>query len=62
MNVRQARITGIPLATDLAPLVEIAPQLVLVFGSVKPLTAPGLLEIPGRSLSTGRAGGLHHRR
>ena len=45
MNVRQARITGIPLATDLAPLVEIAPQLVLVFGSVKPLTAPGLLEI-----------------
>ena len=45
MNVRQARIAGIPLATDLAPLVEIAPQLVLVFGSVKPLTAPGLLEI-----------------
>ncbi|WP_413904137.1 FIST N-terminal domain-containing protein [Candidatus Skiveiella danica] len=45
MNVRQARIAGIPLATDLAPLVEIAPQLVLVLGSVKPLTAPGLLEI-----------------
>ena len=45
MNVRQARIAGIPLATDLAPLVDIAPQLVLVFGSVKPLTAPGLLEI-----------------
>ena len=44
MKVRQVRISGIPLATDLAPLVAIAPQLVLVFGSVKPFTAEGLFE------------------
>ena len=52
MNVRQARIAGIPLATDLAPLVEIAPQLVLVFGSVKPLTTKdGLLAVDEAKLA-----------
>ena len=33
-----------PLAADLAPLAAIAPQLVLVFGAVRRMTAPGLFE------------------
>ena len=33
-----------PQATDLAPLAAIAPQLVLVFGAVQRMTAPGLFE------------------
>ncbi len=33
-----------PQETDLAPLAAIAPQLVLVFGAVRRMTAPGLFE------------------
>jgi hypothetical protein len=44
MEVRQVRLSRMPLANDLAPLGAIAPQLVLVFGAVNLLTTPGLLE------------------
>lgn len=56
MKVRQVRVSGLPVAHDLAPLAAIFPQLVLVFGSVQPLTMPGLLEalksgLPGAGLA-----------
>jgi hypothetical protein len=56
MKVRQLRATGVPTAAALAPLAAIAPQLVLVFGSVGPFTAPGLLQalqggLPGSELA-----------
>ena len=56
MKVRQVRVSGLPVANDLAPLAAILPQLVLVFGSVQPFTMPGLLEalksgLPGAELA-----------
>jgi hypothetical protein len=56
MKVRQVRLPRVPEANDLAPLAAIAPQLVLVFGSVGLFTAPGLFEslksgLPGAALA-----------
>ncbi len=45
MLVKQANFTHAPKAAVLAPLAAIAPQLVLVFGSVDALTAPGLPDL-----------------
>jgi hypothetical protein len=55
MKIRQVRVPGLPCAADLAPLAAIAPQLVLVFGSVRPFTLPDLLDtlhggLPGAEL------------
>jgi hypothetical protein len=44
MQVKQASFARTPQTADLAPLAGIQPQLVLVFGSVAALTAPGLTE------------------
>jgi len=43
MKVQQTTFAQTPSADDLAPLAAIAPQLILVFGSVSALTAPDLL-------------------
>ena len=43
MLVRQNTFPDTPTPADLAELARIEPQLVLVFGSVRALTAPGLL-------------------
>lgn len=43
MKVQQTTLAATPRAADLAPLAAVQPQLVLVFGSVAQLEAPGLL-------------------
>lgn len=44
MKVHQVTLARHPTPEDLAPLAAIAPQLVLVFGSVARLTHPGLID------------------
>ncbi len=45
MKIEQGTFAQAPSAQDLAALSAIAPQLVLVFGSVAAMTRPGLLDI-----------------
>lgn len=56
MNIEQATFSQVPAAQELAALSAIAPQLVLVFGSVTAMTRPGLLDsltaaFPGAELA-----------
>jgi hypothetical protein len=57
MRVQQATFNHPLQAVDLAPLAAIAPQLVLVFGSVGALNMPGLLESLGEAFGAAALAG-----
>ncbi len=57
MKILQARFSRCPDVDDLHDLAAIEPQLVLVFGSVELISAPGLLDVLRRAFSRAELAG-----